>query len=106
MVDSGADDCLFHASIGRRLGIDVDTGELKKFDGIADSIEAYMHSIEIQIQDFPEPFAVKVAFTEADGVDAILGQSGFFENYKVCFERYRWRIELASRPEPTMRSKE
>jgi predicted aspartyl protease len=71
LVDSGADDCLFHSSIGRRLGIDVETGEYKKFDGIADSIDAYMHTIEIQIQDFPDVVTVEVGFTEADGVDAI-----------------------------------
>lgn len=88
------------------LSIDVETGEPKTFDGIADSIKAHMHTIKIEIQDFPEPVAVEVAFTEADGVDAILGQSGFFENYKVCFERYRWRIEVASRPEPTIRLQE
>ena len=54
LVDSGADECLFHASIARGLGIDIEGGTYKEFDGIASSIEAYMHSIEIQIQDFPE----------------------------------------------------
>ena len=54
LVDSGADECLFHASIGRRLGIDIESGRYKRFDGIAGSLEAYMHMIEIQIQDSPE----------------------------------------------------
>ena len=46
----GADECLFHASIARSLGIDVGSGRLKIFDGIAGSIEAYMLRIEIEIQ--------------------------------------------------------
>jgi hypothetical protein len=100
LVDSGADECLFHASIGRSLGIDVASGRYKVFDGIAGTIEAYMHPIDIQIQDFDERVIIEAAFTESDGVDAILGQAGFFENFKVCFERYRWRIDVASRPEP------
>lgn len=86
LVDSGADECLFHDSIAKSLGIDIESGRFKKFDGIAGSIEAYMHSIEIQIQDFAERVEITLGFTESDGVHAILGQSGFFENSRVCFE--------------------
>jgi hypothetical protein len=106
LVDSGADECLFHASIARSLGLDVESGRYKKFDGIAGSIEAYMHPIQIQIQDFPESVKIEAGFTESDGVHAILGQAGFFENFRICFERYRWRIEVTNRPESTRRSTE
>jgi hypothetical protein len=106
LVDSGADECLFHASIGRSLGIDVESGSYKKFDGIAGSIEAYIHSIEIQLQDFDERVQIDAGFTESEGVHAILGQAGFFENFRVCLERSRWRIEVSTRPEPTRNSSE
>jgi len=97
LVDSGADECLFHASVGRSLGLDLQSGRYKKFDGIAGSIEAYVHPIELQVQDVPERVMIDAGFTESDGVHAILGQAGFFENFKICFERYRWRIEASSR---------
>jgi len=97
LVDSGADECLFHASVGRSLGLDLQSGRYKKFDGIAGSIEAYVHPIELQVQDVPERVMIDAGFTESDGVHAILGQAGFFENFKICFERYRWRIEVSSR---------
>lgn len=103
LVDSGADDCLFHASIGRSLGIDVGSGRYKIFNGIAGSIEAYIHPIETQIQDFDERLIIEAGFTESDSVDAILGRAGLFENFRICFERYRWRIEVTSRPEPATR---
>lgn len=103
LVDSGADECLFHASIGRRLGIDIESGRYKRFDGIAGSLEAYMHLIELQIQDFPERVEIEAGFTESEGVDAILGQAGFFEEFRICFDRYRWKIEITSRLESTMR---
>src|SRR6266403_4598717 len=74
LVDSGADECLFHASIGRSLGLDLERGTHKIFDGIAGSIDAYIHPVEIQIQDFPERVKIEAAFTESDGVHAILGQ--------------------------------
>ena len=72
-------------------------------DSGASSIEAYMHSIEIQIQDFPERLKIEAGFTESEGVDAILGQGGFFENLRICFDRSRWRIEVSSRAEPRRR---
>src|SRR5205807_4815512 len=100
------DESLFHASIGRSLGIDVESGTYMRFDGIAGSIEAYMHLIEIQIQDFPERVTIRAGFTESDGVHAILGQAGFFENFRICFERYRWRIEITDHSEPKRNSLE
>ena len=106
LVDSGADECLFHASIGRSLGIDIESGSYMKFNGIAGSIEAYIHPLEIQLQDFPERVNIKAGFTESEGVHAILGQAGFFENFKICFERKRWRIEISDRLEPKKSSLE
>lgn len=102
LVDSGSDECLFHASVGRNLGIDIESGQFKEFDGIAGSIEAYVHLIEIQLQDFPERVKIEAGFTESEGVDAILGQAGFFENYRICFDRSRSRVEVSLR-EPKMR---
>ena len=106
LVDSGADECLFHASIGRRLGIDIESGRYKKFDGIAGSLEAYMHLIEIQVQDFPERVEIEAGFTESDGVDAILGQAGFFERFRICFDRRRGKFEIFNRADSTMRWRE
>ncbi len=106
LVDSGANECLFHASIGRSLGIDIESGSYMQFNGIAGSIEAYIHPLEIQLQDFPERVNIKAGFTESEGVYAILGQSGFFENFKICFERKRWRIEISDRSEPKKSSPE
>jgi hypothetical protein len=106
LVDSGADECLFHASVARSLGIDVESGRHKEFDGIAGSLEAYIHPVEIQVQDFVERVKIEAGFTESEGVHAILGQAGFFENFKICFERYRRKIEITERSRPKRNSLE
>ncbi len=100
LVDSGADDCMFHSSIADVLGIDLKTGTHKPFRGIAKDvlIDAYLHPIEIQLQGFSERVPVMAAFCDSSAVDGILGQSGFFENYKVEFEGYRGKLEITSRP--------
>ncbi len=101
LLDSGADECLFHDSIAHRLGIeDLKTGIFRRFEGIAGGVDAYMHPIRLQIQDFPESVEIYAGFTDANIVWPILGQAGFFANFKVTFERYRGRLEITSRPEP------
>lgn len=81
------------------LGIDVQAGRLKRFVGIAAGhfVEAYMHGLQMQIQGFSEKIDLEVGFTDSDWVSGILGQSGFFDNYRVTFERFRGRFEVTSR---------
>ena|SRR2546423_9015079 len=99
LVDSGADESLFHTSIAENLGIELETGIRKTFNGISGSIYAYAHKVEIEVQGFERRVGIDVNFTDSDGVHAILGQRGFFENFEVCFKRYRGRIEITERRE-------
>jgi len=95
LIDSGADASLFHSSIGKELGIDIGVGRKEKFFGIsADGIDVYFHKVQLQIKGLSEIIDLKVGFTESKGVGAILGQSGFFENYHIKFERDKERIEI------------
>jgi hypothetical protein len=98
-VDSGADDCLFHTSVGEVLGIDVKAGRLKRFAGISAEhfVDAYMHTIQMEVQGFSEKIDLEVGFTDSEWVYGILGQSGLFQNYRVTFERFRGRFEVTSR---------
>lgn len=95
LIDSGADASIFHYSIGKELGIDVEAGRKEKFFGIsADSIEVYFHKIKLQIRGLSEIIKIEVGFTDSKGVGAILGQNGFFENYHIKFERDKERVEI------------
>src|SRR6266496_4691535 len=83
LLDSGADLCLFHSSIGRLLGIDVNSGPSKLIGGITGTITAYMHTIQVQVQGIPDKVDIYAGFTDSDQVEALLGQDGFFDNFKV-----------------------
>ena len=50
LIDCGADYCLFHSSVAEELGINLKSGWLKEFGGIAEGhpIQAYMHTIQIE----------------------------------------------------------
>jgi len=103
LVDSGAEDCLFHASLAKLLGVDLKSGPKKEFSGIAKGhpIDGYLHTIELQVYGMTERVKMDVYFTEAEGVHALLGQTGFFENFKVTFERYKGQFEVEACPMPT-----
>jgi hypothetical protein len=98
LLDSGADDCLFHGPIGELLGIDVRGGMEKKYYGVGGmEVTGYLHAIQLQVQGFSEVIDLEVAFTYDHDV-AILGQTGFFDSYQVIFERYKGRFQIKPRP--------
>ena len=97
LIDSGADFCLFHSEIGRGLGLEIEKGKPLKFFGIEGSpINAYLHLIEFQIIGIDRSVIIPVAFTESPGVVAILGQLGFFDNFRIKFEKDHNIIEIMS----------
>lgn len=95
LLDSGADASLFHSSIAKELGIDMETGRRESFFGISgENINVYFHSINLQIIGSSETVELEAGFTDSKGVAAILGQTGFFENYHIKFERDKERLEV------------
>lgn len=99
LVDSGADLCLFPAKIGEILGIDVQSGRREEIGGIAEiPIAAYIHSVRVIVRGL-SGVDVEAGFTESRGVRAgILGQVGFFDKYRITFERYKNWVDIADRP--------
>jgi hypothetical protein len=99
LVDSGADYCLFHSSIADELGIDLKSGWIKDFGGIAAgySVQAYMHTIQIEIQGVGERVEIEVGFADSDAIGGLLGGVGFFDNYKVTLEKYKARFQVEPR---------
>jgi hypothetical protein len=55
LVDSGAIDCIFPASVGAILGIDVPSGRPHKFYGLAkQEAQGFMHSVQLQVTGFDQ----------------------------------------------------
>src|SRR5712692_3462413 len=95
LVDSGADRCLFHADIGRAVGLKISEGVPLKFTGIEGGIvQMYLHKVRIQLVGAPSSIEVVAGFSESSGIAAILGQEGFFDAYKITFHRAKDRIEI------------
>jgi hypothetical protein len=111
LIDSGADNCLFHADIAVYLGMDITRGEEKEFGGVGfGKIIGYVHRVDIQVGGWW--IACPVAFTDGLWRDSraapgkkeglyygVLGQEGFFDQFRVTFDRAANEVEL--RPKGT-----
>ena len=99
LVDTGAADCLFDRDVADDLGITLADSDVKReYFGVGGhTLIAHIHLIRLQIQGFSEFIEIEVGFIDAKLPYQILGQSGFFDNYEISFQRYRGRFEIKSR---------
>ena len=87
LVDSGADHCIFPGMLGVALGIDVNKGPKQLISGLGGRvIEARFHSIQLKLGRHLVGVCAGFSF-DTIGVTGLLGQKGFFDNFKVIFDR-------------------
>ncbi len=89
LLDSGADFNIFHGDITKILKIDL--SKLKtsmKFSGIKQGAEGKgsFFSIDIGINNEFKNTTVIFSSDISENGYGILGQQGFFNNYKICFD--------------------
>ncbi len=87
LVDSGADICVFHADIGRSIGLDIEKGERFELGGIT-GVErvGYLHKIMLKVGNVS--YQTRVGFTDSmrDGAYGMVGQKGFFDRFAIKFD--------------------
>jgi len=97
IIDSGADFCVFHASMGEVIGIAIESGKKQDFCGVSvqsQQLTAYFHAIQIGVGGYE--FDCWVGFSkDIEGLPyGFLGQHGFFSLFNVTFDYSKERIEL------------
>jgi hypothetical protein len=95
LIDSVADKCLFNAQIGREIGLEVEKGKPETFMGIEGGrLVAYIHKIKLQVVGIENIIEIEAGFVDSPAADAILGQEGFFDAFKIKFEKDHNIIEI------------
>lgn len=95
LIDSGADRCLFNIKIATDIGLNLDEGVNENFAGIeGGSLKATLQNVSLQITGMNQEITVTAGFVNSPGVTVILGQEGFFDNFRIKFEKDRGIIEL------------
>ncbi len=95
LVDSGSDICVFHADIGRAIGLDIESGEHFELGGVTGAKRVgYFHKITIRLGN--ASYQTKVGFTDGMRDDAygMVGQKGFFDRFAVKFDYAERKVTL------------
>ena len=92
LIDSGADYCIFDLGIAKNLGINFAKKDETAFRGIGKS-KGYFSTIELQIGKNCYP--TKVVFANIKDLGhSLLGQKGFFDQFKVSLDYKNQKIEI------------
>lgn len=95
LIDSGADRCLFNSKIAEDIGLDLNEDDSENFAGIeGGSIKAILQKVKLQVIGMSEEIEVAAGFVRSPGVAAILGQDGFFDAFRIKFEKDHGIIEI------------
>lgn len=103
IVDSGADECIFPASVGIALGVAIPNPNVYVFSGTADQPQnAYFDDIHVIVQTFDNPpktaFEFDLYAGFCDSLEhvglGLLGQNGFFSRFKVMMDQSNRIIEI------------
>ena len=95
LIDSGADYCIFHAAIGEQIGIDIKKGRKLIFFGTSgEPQEAYFHKVSFKIGGNLHECEVGFSFDTGKLAYGLLGQYGFFNQWRIKFEYDKESVEL------------
>ena len=83
LIDSGAARSLFHADVGRYLGLDVQMGDLERLQGVAGPSDSWVH--RVRLYAFGSPHEIYAGFKEDLPIAGLLGMNGFFDHFLVTF---------------------
>lgn len=85
LIDSGASRCIFHASLGQAIGLDILKGEVEETVGVSGKpTPTYLHNVSLYVMG--GIIKVRAGFTDQLPLGGLLGRIGFFEHFKITFD--------------------
>ena len=95
LIDSGADVSLFNTQVAELLGFDLSRAKSRNFMGISGGIEAFtLEEVEIQVEGMESSIAIPVSFVQTASVGLLLGEEGFFDAFRIKFEKDHDMFEI------------
>ncbi len=95
LIDSGSDHTLINSEYAAALGIDLSRCPKLDMNGVLPGdVVAMVAEVRMEFIGFDEEFKIRAKFVPGMTTDVILGQSDFFEEFKVRFERKRQKFYL------------
>ena len=104
LVDSGSYMTLMNGDIADFLGIEESKCPRKQVGGITGNNDGFVCDVDLYIKHFQEKITMPVLFLRGLRVSALLGHAGFFDSYRVKFEKDHDIFELSQSPLKKYRS--
>lgn len=93
IVDSGASISIFNGSVGRRIGIDVESGEKRAFQGASAKMFGYVHNVKMIVAG--KEINCRVAFSDELATSFnLLGRETIFDEFTITFNEKLLEIEM------------
>ena len=87
LIDSGADVTMLSTEIADTIGVDWKNCKRSNTMGISGGSQtSYLGSMDVAVKGIGETITIPVLFTEAE-IPILLGQEGFFDHYRIRFEK-------------------
>ncbi len=97
LIDSGADLSLFNLEIAEALDVDLTNSKPSNFTGIAGNVDGYrVDKLKIKVNGFTETVEIPACFVDSPSVGILLGQDGFFDLYRIKFEKDHDTFEITA----------
>lgn len=95
LVDSGAWYCLFNVAYASKIGVDIAKCKKGATIGVGgmERIPVYYTELEMQV-DHQDTIRIPVGFIDSPSVNGLLGQIGFFDSFRIKFERDHGTFEI------------
>jgi hypothetical protein len=92
LIDSGASRCIFHAGIGRFIGLNIENGSLEETLGVNGVCRTYLHDVALYV---PGGIVnIRAGFSDDLPIAGLLGMNGFFDHFNVYFNPTAHQCEL------------
>jgi hypothetical protein len=93
LVDSGSDKTLINIEYSEDLGIELGKHELAK--GIGNSlVDTRTGHLKFRIDEMDIFLDIPASYIDSESVTILLGQEGFFDRFKISFDRANREFEL------------
>ncbi|MBI1936442.1 retropepsin-like domain-containing protein [Candidatus Woesearchaeota archaeon] len=95
IVDSGASISIFNSSVGRQIGIDIESGEKRIFQGASAKLSGYVHEVKMMIGGME--IICKAAFSDELVTSFnLLGRETVFDKFIITFNEKHREIRIDS----------
>ena len=93
IIDSGASISIFSGSIGRLVGVDIETGEKRVFQGASAKLAGYIHKVKMIIGG--KVIECKVAFSDELSTSFnLIGRETIFDKFIITFNEKHHEISI------------